>query len=81
MSEVSKWLNKISKSEKEWQKYHDLIKDIRDYYLNEKKSNKQNIFWSSIETLKPFIYLRHPFRMLKESQRLQTPLKMLLAIF
>ena len=58
--EIKKWLDKISKASKEWQKYHDLIKEIRDYYLNEKAKNKQNIFWSSIETLKPFIYFKAP---------------------
>jgi hypothetical protein len=58
--EVKKWINRISSAEKKWQVYHDLIKDIREYYKNEKKKNKQNIFWSSIETLKPFIYFKPP---------------------
>lgn len=75
MSEVSKWLNKISKAEKEWQKYHDLIKDIRDYYLNEKKSNKQNIFWSSIETLKPFIYFKAPVPYVERKSKVANPVE------
>jgi hypothetical protein len=58
--EVKKWIDRISSAEKKWQVYHDLIKDIREYYKNEKKKNKQNIFWSSIETLKPFIYFKPP---------------------
>ncbi|MBR1948201.1 MAG: hypothetical protein IKA30_00235, partial [Alphaproteobacteria bacterium] len=34
--------------------------DIRKYYRNETKKDKQNIFWSSIETLKPFLYFKQP---------------------
>ena len=37
-----------------------MIKEIREYYKNEKHKNKQNVFWSSIETLKPFIYFKPP---------------------
>lgn len=59
MHEVDKWLKKIAKAEKKYQEYHDLIKEIREYYKNEKK-NKHNIFWSSIETLKPFLYFKQP---------------------
>ena len=58
--EVKKWLDRISSAEKKWQPFHDLIKEIRGYYKNDKKKNKQNIFWSSIETLKPFIYFKPP---------------------
>lgn len=58
--DVKKWIDRITSAEKKWQVYHDLIKEIREYYKNEKKKNKQNIFWSSIETLKPFIYFKAP---------------------
>ena len=58
--EVKLWLGRISKAKKHWEKYHELIKTIRDYYTNENTKNKQNIFWSSIETLKPFIYFKAP---------------------
>lgn len=57
---VEKWLGKISKAEKAYETYHELIKEIRDYYKNAKKNNKSNIFWSSIETLKPFLYFKQP---------------------
>ena len=60
VDEVKKWLDRITSAEKKWNTYHDLIKEIRDYYKNEKKKNKQNIFWSSVETLKPFIYFKPP---------------------
>lgn len=58
--EVKKWLDRIISAEKKWDTYHDLIKEIREYYKNEKHKNKQNVFWSSIETLKPFIYFKPP---------------------
>lgn len=58
--EVNLWIKRISKAKKHWEKYHDLIKTIRDYYTNDNNKNKQNIFWSSIETLKPFIYFKAP---------------------
>lgn len=59
MNETDKWLKKISKAEKNYKEYHELIKKIREYYKNE-KDNKHNIFWSSIETLKPFLYFKQP---------------------
>lgn len=60
IDEVKMWINRVYASEKKWKDYHDLIKEIRDYYKNEKRKNKQNIFWSSVETLKPFIYFKPP---------------------
>lgn len=54
------WLNRIEKAEKHYKEYHEMIKKIRDYYKNDKKNNETNIFWSSIETLKPFLYFKQP---------------------
>ena len=59
-SEVSDWLEKISKSEKIYENYHKTFEDIRKYYRNEYRKDKQNIFWSSVETLKPFLYFKKP---------------------
>ena len=47
-AEVSVWLQKIAKAENAYRDYHKLLKDIRRYYRNEIRSDKQNIFWSSI---------------------------------
>ena len=58
--EIEVWLKRISKAEKAYEPYHELIKKIRKYYKNEDGKNKQNIFWSSIETLKPFLYFKQP---------------------
>lgn len=54
------WLTKIRSSEKAYGDYYALIEEIRKYYRNERKRNKQNIFWSSVETLKPFLYFKQP---------------------
>lgn len=54
------WLAKIKTSEKTYSEYYDLIAEIRKYYRNERLKNKQNIFWSTIETLKPFLYFKQP---------------------
>lgn len=58
--QVEKWLNKITQAEAHYSDYHKLFSDIRKYYRNETKSDKQNIFWSSVETLKPFLYFKQP---------------------
>ncbi len=59
-SEVAEWLKKINKAEEHYADYHKLIEDIRKYYRNETKKDKQNIFWSTVETLKPFLYFTQP---------------------
>lgn len=56
---VKKWADKIDKAETFYQPYHDLVKETREYYRNGKK-NKHNLFWSSIEVMKPFIYFKQP---------------------
>jgi hypothetical protein len=54
------WESKINAAEKKYADYHNLVTQIREYYRNEKKCNKQNIFWASVETLKPFMYFKQP---------------------
>ena len=55
-----KWQQKIVTSEKKYAQYYELISEIRGYYRNERRKNKQNIFWASVETLKPFLYFKQP---------------------
>lgn len=57
---VERWQKKIVKAEKAYEPYHNLIGEIRKYYRNENKKNKHSLFWSSIETLKPFLYFKQP---------------------
>ena len=60
MTEVEIWIKKINKAENNYKDFYDKIRDIRRYYKNEKSKNKQNIFWATIETLKPFLYFKEP---------------------
>ena len=57
-------LRKLETAEKEYARYHDIIKETRAYYKDSKgseyTSGRYNIFWSSIETLKPFLYFKQP---------------------
>lgn len=71
--EVKKWIGRISKAKKHWEAYHDLIKTIRDYYTNYNNKNEQNIFWSSIETLKPFIYFKAPTPYVERKDKKENP--------
>lgn len=57
---VERWQKKIAKAEKAYEPYHNLIEEIRGYYRNDKNKNKHSLFWSSIETLKPFLYFKQP---------------------
>lgn len=71
--EIESWLKKLETAEKKWQDYHDLIEEIRAYYKNDKKKNKQNIFWSSIETLKPFLYFKQPKPYIERKEKTANP--------
>lgn len=55
-------LAKLAKAEKIYSEYYDLVRETREYYKDSRKngSGKYNIFWSSIETLKPFLYFKQP---------------------
>lgn len=75
VDEVKKWIDRVTSAEKKWQVYHDLIKEIREYYTNKNKKNKQNIFWSSIETLKPFIYFKAPVPYVERKSKTSNPVE------
>jgi hypothetical protein len=73
--EVKLWIDRISSAGKKWDKYHELVKEIREYYKNDKNKNKQNIFWSSIETLKPFIYFKAPVPYVERRNKTANPIE------
>ena len=56
------WLKKLTAAEKAYAKYYDLVDETRDFYKDSKgsRSGKYNIFWSTVETLKPFLYFKQP---------------------
>ena len=62
--EVEKWLQKISAAEQKYRDYYNLIKETRDFYKDNRgqtyKNGHYNIFWSTVETLKPFLYFKQP---------------------
>ena len=62
--EVEKWLQKISAAEQKYRDYYNLIKETRDFYKDSRgqtyKNGHYNIFWSTVETLKPFLYSKQP---------------------
>ncbi len=62
--DVEKWIKKISKAENCYQKYHDLVRKTREAYkggsMVSSGEDRYNILWSSIETLKPFLYFKQP---------------------
>lgn len=62
--EVEKWLKKISAAESKYNDYYNLIKETRDFYKDSRGMGRRdghyNIFWSTVETLKPFLYFKQP---------------------
>ena len=72
-NKVEEWIKKIDNAEKHYQDYHTLIKDIRKYYKNSSKKNKHNIFWSSVETLKPFLYFKQPTPYIDRKEKAVNP--------
>jgi hypothetical protein len=76
MSEkIERWLKKIEAAEKKYEDYHKLVEDIRGYYKNDKKKNKQNIFWASVETLKPFLYFKQPKVYVERKEKVSDPVQ------
>jgi len=63
------WQRKISAAEKKYADYYDLVSEIRAYYRNERRRNKQNIFWATVETLKPFLYFKQPTPFIVRSRK------------
>ena len=59
---LNEWFAKIAAAEKEYQPYYDLVDETRKFYKDDKNSSsgRYNIFWSTIETLKPFLYFKQP---------------------
>ena len=70
---VEQWIKKIDAAEKHYEEYHTLIKDIRKYYKNGSKKNKHNIFWASVETLKPFLYFKQPTPYIDRKEKAVNP--------
>lgn len=80
---VRKWQDKITRSEKIYDDYYKLIEETREFYKAGYKSNKlidkssYNIFWSSIETQKPFLYFLQPQPCVSRSSKSSNPIQAL----
>ncbi len=57
---VKLWHERLSRAEEKYRAFHELIKETREYYKNAKDKNNHNIFWASVETMKPFLYFKQP---------------------
>ena len=57
--QVEEWIKKINTAEKQYEKYYNLIRETREFYKDNAGSSKTegryNIFWSGVETQKPFL--------------------------
>ena len=73
---VKQWHERITKAEKEYEPFHDLIKETREYYKNESKKNKHSIFWASVETMKPFLYFKQPRPYVDRKEKTSDPAEM-----
>ncbi len=56
------WVEKIDAAEKIYKPYYELIDETRNFYKDNHNPHRghYNIFWSTIETLKPFLYFKQP---------------------
>ena len=72
-------LEKLNMAEKEYARYHELVKETRTYYKDshhsEYPNGRYNIFWSSIETLKPFLYFKQPQPYIERISKIANPVE------
>ena len=76
---LSSWQEKISNAEKKYADYYRLVKKTREFYKDARtgsehlKSGHYNLFWSSIETLKPFLYFKQPTVHIERQNKTSSP--------
>ncbi len=71
--EVEEWIKKISAAEKKYANYYNLIKETRNFYKDcnafRQNDGHYNIFWSTVETMKPFLYFKQPRPYIERSNK------------
>ena len=86
LSELARyWAKKIDQSEKKYDDFFRLVKETRDAYKAHAKSLSENlnlksafnIFWSGIETQKPFLYFKQPKPFLERVNKIANPVESL----
>ena len=80
-NEVKIWIERLSTSERHYDKYHHLVEETRNYYKDQTpdfiKAGRYNIFWSSVETLKPFLYFKQPKPYIERQNKDSNPVETL----
>lgn len=75
----SELFKQIRRAEKEYSRYYDIIRESRSYYKDNAGSSvtsgRYNIFWSSIETLKPFLYFKQPQPYIERISKISSPVE------
>lgn len=78
------WVGRIRDSEKVYKPYYEIIKKARQAYKAEQKNtdfsklpgkSAYNIFWSGIETQKPFLYFKRPKPYLERVNKIASPVE------
>ncbi len=81
--QVAYWQQKIKEAKKIYEPYHQVVKKARSCYkmgadkeggeLSSFSDGGSNIFWSSVETQKPFLYFKQPKPYIERAERKITP--------
>lgn len=77
---VEKWFDKIATAEEYYHKYHETVRKTREAYKGKSRfesGERYNIFWSTIETLKPFLYFKQPRPYIQRKSKLGNDVEML----
>ncbi len=72
---VSRWLDRIHRAERVYEPYFDLIRRTREAYKSQNGdiTTAYNIFWSGVETQKPFLYFKRPDAYVDRINKVATP--------
>ena len=72
---VRRWLDRINRAERVYEPYFDLIRRTREAYKsrNGDFATAYNIFWSGVETQKPFLYFKRPEAYVERINKIATP--------
>ncbi len=82
---VREWLDKLTHAEQVYQPYYELVKKTREAYratqaqdiYGDMGTGAYNIFWSGIETQKPFLYFKRPQPYIERINKLANPVERL----
>ncbi len=69
------WLERIHRAEQVYEPYFNLIQKTREAYKSQNGDSTMsyNIFWSGVETQKPFLYFKRPEAYVERVNKIATP--------